>query len=380
MRGLPLGLSRDNLLITISMLLWGSGDGLWYYIQPLYVKSLGANSLQIGFVLSMAPVLMVFGLIPVGMLADRYGRKRTMLGGYIVGIVAVLLLAVARDWRESIVGFLLYYGSACSLPAVHAYVAHGAEGKDLNRTFSMLYSAFAAGLIVFPAVGGWLGEVAGFTTVFAVAAVFYALSTIAAAGVTEQPVGAAVSGFGFREVLSNRHLLLVSSLNVFVFLALYLGQPFAPNYLQEVVGLELFWIGLLGSVHAAGATVLGVALGRLSEGVWGFIVGQGLVFLSLLALLRFQAIPLLMVSFFLRGAYSACRSLALAQTGRVLGETRIGLAYGIFNTAFNLSWVLAPYMAAWLYTSRADLPFVVSAGMIAVMMALSTALLRGDAA
>ncbi|HUW95250.1 MAG TPA: MFS transporter [Anaerolineae bacterium] len=155
-----------------------------------------------------------------------------------------------------------------------------------------------------------------------------------------------------------------------------MGQPFAPNYLQEVVGVEIFWIGFLGSAHALGATVLGVWLGRLSEGVAGFVVGQGLVLASLLILVNFHAIPVLLVSFFLRGAFNACKALALAQAGKTVGETNSGLAYGVLNTALNLSWVLAPYTAAWLYTAGPDLPFLSSAAMIAVMMVVSWVLLR----
>jgi MFS family permease len=371
------GLGRDNSLMMLSMALWGSGEGMWYYIQPLYVKSLGATSLQIGFVLSVAPTLMVLGFIPVGILADRYGRKKTILGGSAAGTLAVLLLAAARDWRQSIIGFLLYYGSGCCLPAIHAYVAHGTPHKDLNRIFAMLYSAFAVGLIVFPTIGGWVAERAGFVPVFLAAGLFYGLSTLAVARVREQPVDQSLSGSRFQEVASNRNLLLISTLAVFIFFALYLGQPFAPNYLEEVVGLELPWIGFLGSVYALGATVLGVVLGRVSEGVAGFIVGQGLVLASLIIFLRAQTLPLLSVSFFLRGSFSACRSLALALTGRVVRATSVGLAYGVFNTALYVSMVLAPYVAGWLYTSRPELPFLLSAVMITAMMPLSVILRRG---
>lgn len=334
--------------------------------------------MQIGLVLSLAPVVMVFGFIPVSILADRYGRKKTLVGGSVAGTLAVLLLAAAGDWRQSILGFLLYYGSGCCLPAIHAYVAHGSGGKDLNRVFTMLYSAFTLGLIVFPTIGGWLAERAGFGAVLIVAGFFYALSTLVATQVTEQPVDPSPVGFGFREVLSNRRLLLVSSLAVVIFFALYLGQPFAPNYLEEVVGVELAWIGFLGSVHALGATVLSLWLGRLTEGVGGFIVGQGLVLVSLLVFLRSRALPLLTVSFFLRGAFNACRSLALALTGRVVSTTSVGLAYGLFNTTFSVSMVLAPYVAGWLYTSRPDLPFLVSVAMIGLVMPLSLVLAKGD--
>jgi len=371
-----LGLSRDNFLVMLSMLFWGAGEGLWFYVQPLYIKSLGADSLEIGFVLSLAPVLMVLILIPSGILADRHGRKKMMVGGSVMGTVAVLLLASARDWRQSIVGFLLYWGSTGCLPAFHAYVAHASDRKDLNRNFSLIYAAFAVGMIIFPTVGGFLAERVGFPLALCTAAAFYAVSTLLVVAVREQPVAPTTAGFGLRDVLSNSRLMIICTVSVFIFLAMFLGQPFAPNYLEEVVGLELVWIGFLGSAHALGATVLGVVLGKLSEGVAGLVVGQALVLVSLLLLLRFQAIPVLALSFFLRGAFNACRALTLGQMGKLVGETASGLAYGLLNTAMGLPWVLAPYMAAWLYTSRPALPFMVSAVMIAVMMMVSVVLLR----
>jgi MFS family permease len=372
-----LGLDRDNFFIMLSMLFWGAGEGLWFYLQPLYVKGLGADSLQIGFVLSLAPVLMILVLIPSGILADRYGRKKMMIAGSLMGTVAVLLLALARDWPQSIIGFSLYWASTGCLPAFHAYVASASDRKDLNRNFSLMYAAFAVGLIVFPTIGGAMAEKVGFPVALVTAAAFYAVSTVLVVAVQEQPVIPASPGFGFREVLSNGRLIILCVVSVFIFLALFLGQPFAPNYLEEVVGLDLVWIGFLGSAHALGATLLGVALGRLSEGVGGLVVGEALVLASLLILLGSQAIPFLALSFFLRGAFNASRALALGQMGRIIGESASGLAYGLLNTAMGLPWVLAPYMAAWLYTWRPALPFAASAAMIAVMM-IVTAVLLGD--
>ena len=374
-----MGLSRDNILIFLAMLLWGSGEGLWYYVQPLYIKSLGADPLEIGVVMSLGPVLMVLGFVPVGIIADRYGRKRTMLGGCTVGVLAVVLLALAQDWRQSIPGFALYFGSACCLPAFQSYVASASEGKNLNLSFSLMYAAFALGLVIFPTVGGWLAEAAGFSSVLALAAVFCSVSTLTVALVAEQPVRGSPRGVGLGEVLSNKHLMLLCVLSVFVFSALYLGQPFAPNYLQEVVGIDLAWIGFMGSAHALGATALGVGLGRISEGIAGFILGQALVGVSLVLMLNTRAIPLLFMAFFLRGAYNAVRALSLGLAGKAVGENSAGLAYGMLNTAMGTPMVFAPYVAAWLYTVRTDLPFRVSAGMIAVMILVSVWLLRGSA-
>jgi len=93
-----LGLSRDNLLILVSMLLWGSGEGLWYYVQPLYIKSLGADSLEIGLVMSLGPVLWA-----TGSGADVMRRiAAPMVGGVVTSFVGGLLVfpAMYFIWRS----------------------------------------------------------------------------------------------------------------------------------------------------------------------------------------------------------------------------------------------------------------------------------------
>jgi predicted MFS family arabinose efflux permease len=47
-------LSRDNRLMALALFLWASGEGLFAYIQPIYVQQLGASPVQIGGVLSLA--------------------------------------------------------------------------------------------------------------------------------------------------------------------------------------------------------------------------------------------------------------------------------------------------------------------------------------
>jgi len=122
-------LSRDNRLIALSILLWGSGEGLWIYILPLYIKGLGASPVQIGLVLSIAAVAMMATSIPAGFLADRYSRRKMILGGYLLGTLAIIFLASAQDWRQSILGFLLYYASAYCIPIISSYVADAGAAR-----------------------------------------------------------------------------------------------------------------------------------------------------------------------------------------------------------------------------------------------------------
>jgi len=368
-------LSRDNRLIALSILLWGSGEGLWIYIQPLYIKGLGASPVQIGLVLSIAAVAMMATSIPAGFLADRYSRRKMILGGYLLGTLAIIFLASAQDWRQSILGFLLYYASAYCIPIISSYVADAGAGQDLNRVFTVVFSCYSFGLTVSPILGGWLGEGLGLRSVFWLSALFFASAICVVFFVAEQPVASRSVSLDYRGLLSNRSFLLLSFLFLLLFLVLYLGQPLAPNYLEEVLGLDLPWIGLLGSAHSLGAALLALWLGRFKGG-WGLILAQGLVLLSLVLLLQAPLLPLLLVSFFLRGAFTASRSLSSALVGKVAGKGSLGLAFGILSTVSGLALVVAPYIAGRLYALRPDLPFLASIASIPAVMLLTTIVLR----
>jgi hypothetical protein len=150
------------------------------------------------------------------------------------------------------------------------------------------------------------------------------------------------------------------------------ASPFAPNYLTDVTGLRLGWVGFLGSAHALGAFVLGIALGRWRAGPrWGLIATQGLVGLSFILLLRTDAIGLLTGAFFLRGAYNASRSLASAWMGETMGRWSLGLAYGVLSTVYGVANMLATYAAGWMYAARPALPFALAAGVVPAAMLLT---------
>ena len=367
-----LGLTRDNRLITLSLLLWGLGEGLFFFIQPWYIGELGADPTQIGGVLALAGIVTAATYLPGGIISDRLDRRLTMIGGYAVGTIAVLVMAIARHWHTLVPGLLLYAISGYCIPAIYSYVTHAAEGEDLTQTLTTVFAAYSLGLTPSPAIGGWLVELVGMRLTYVVAAGCFMAATLAVSRVARQPKPDGSQRAAGREMAKNRAFLVLSAVFMLVFFVTYLGQPFAPNYLAEVTGLRLGWIGFLGSTHALGAFVLGLALGRWRAGPrWGLIAAQGLVGLSFVLLLRTDAIGPLSVAFFLRGAYAATRSLAAAWLGDVLGRQSLGLAYGVLSTVFGIANVVAPYAAGWLYAARPALPFLVAAAAVPATMLLT---------
>lgn len=371
-----MGLSRDNRLVTLSLLLWGLGEGLFFFIQPWYIGELGAEPRQIGGVLALAGVVTTLTYLPGGILSDRIDRKLTMTGGYVLGIVAALAMAMTRDWRGLIPGLLLYALSGYCIPAIDSFVAHAAEGRDLGRTFTTVFGAYSLGLTPSPAIGGVLVELIGMRGTYLVSAACFATATLIVTQVQRQPIPDGGARLFPRHLITQRSFLGLSGLFLLIFFATYLGQPFAPNYLDEVTGLSVGWIGFLGSAHALGAFVLSLLLGRWRPGPrWGLIAAQVLVAASFILLLRSDAIAVLTLAFLMRGAHAAARSLTTAWIGDVLLGVELGTGFGILNTVYGVSLVGAPYLAGWLYDIRPDLPFLVAAGAVGI-----TTLLTGLAA
>jgi MFS family permease len=365
-------MNRDTRLLALALLLWGFGEGLFLYIQPLYIERLGASPVQIGGLLSAMSIVSAAGFIPGGLLADRLPRKWVMWGGWVLGLTATLLIGSARTWAGLIPGLLLYALSAYCMPAINAYLAHAVGGRSLARTFTTVFAGYAAGGLISPTVGGWLAGVTTMRAVYFAAAAFFALSALTVLQVSPQPVPSRVArGRRWRSLLDGRFLRF-AALAWLAFVAMYVGFPLAPNFLADVRGWDVARIGTLGSFQALGTMLLTLLLGRLGDRhrARGLVAGQALVWGSALLLLLTGAFPASALAYLLRGAYQGCRSLAQARASGLGGEAGRGLLLGATETTIAAAQVAAPYVAGWLYAGDPAYPFVASLALIPVALLL----------
>ena len=57
-------MSRDLLLMAVSLFTWGIGEGMFIYFQPLYLEKWGANPVEIGAILGAMGVAMAVAQAP----------------------------------------------------------------------------------------------------------------------------------------------------------------------------------------------------------------------------------------------------------------------------------------------------------------------------
>lgn len=361
--------NRDLLFIYLSVFLWGVGLYLYFYLQPLYITQLGATPAQVGLALGLGSFVVTFLYAPVGLWADRHGRKTVMLIGWSLGTLATFGMALAPDWRWFIPALSIYTLSNFAVAVLYGYISACAPPEQRGQAFALSASAISIGSIITPAIGGWLGERFGLRTVYLIAAIFYALSTLALAPLRNQPPEPRATSANARQLLSSRSFLSQIVFVFCLFFAVDVGVVLAPKFLEEVRGLSVNQIGWLGTFSAIGAALLVYLLSKLpSDGDWALMLGQLLALLGLLLLAITGLFPLLIVAFFMNPGNRLVRPPVLLRMSRLLDPSNLSFGLGIQQTAIQLGLALSPTVAGILYARNPAWPLY--AGMAALVVTL----------
>jgi MFS family permease len=373
-------LSRDLRAMYVSSFLWGFGASLFWYIQPLYIESLGATAEQIGLVLAAGGFGVTFLYIPIGLWADRRGRKPVIVAGWGLGAVATFAMAAVPDWRWLIPALVVYQLSNFAMPAYHGYVAASQHEGSVLRTFAILSSASAIGSILSPAVGGWIGEAWGLRAVYLTAAGFFTLSTLALIPLTDQAVSpSSVAGRGdARRLVANPLFLWQIAFAFLLFMGIELGQVMAPKFLADVRGLSIGQIGWLGTVGSVGIILLSLLLGQLRvERPWALVACQSVAILATLLLLFTPLMPFLVLAYFVHGSNRLIRPFMIGRLARSLDQATLSFGYGFYETAMRLGLAAAPFVAGLLYARAPSLPLAVGAAFLSATLLLTFTLPGG---
>jgi len=138
-------------------------------VLSLFAQSLGASPEAIGFIVSASTLTGVFLKWPAGALSDLYDRRWLLLVGLLAFALPPFCYLLITDVRWLVVlRFAHGVATAVFAPIALAVVA------DLRReargaAYGAYTAATQAGAMLGPLLGGWLLQVAGFSTAFVTA-------------------------------------------------------------------------------------------------------------------------------------------------------------------------------------------------------------------
>jgi MFS family permease len=341
-------MSRDLLLLTISLFTWGLGEGLFIYFQPIYLQQLGADPLAIGAILGGMGVAMTVAHVPAGYAADRWGQRPVMWASWILGLAAIWMMALANSLFPFVVGVLVYGLTSFVSAPMNSYIA-GARGQwSVGRALTIVMGTYYFGAVAGPFLGGIIGQAWGIKSIYLVAGCIVLLSTAIIFLIRPQQLHPHPETGGRLRLIADRRFTGLLLIIFTAMLAMNLPQPLTPNFLQNQRHLSLATIGQLGSFGNLGNAVLLLALGSLPGSI-GLLLGQ--VSMGLFSLLLWQGTGLVWygLGYFFIGGYRLCRSMFLALARPLLHPSEVGLAFGTIETVNGLTIILASLLAGFLY-------------------------------
>jgi MFS family permease len=114
------------------------GGSLFGVVQQLYLLTHGFSSGDIGSIMMMRAISSTLFTIPMGVLADRYGRKKIFLLGQPIGALSLLLNLTANSPELFHLAFLLMGVSSATGVVWTPLYSSFFSRKDMDRAFSLL--------------------------------------------------------------------------------------------------------------------------------------------------------------------------------------------------------------------------------------------------
>ncbi len=133
----------------------------------LYAASVGIPAWQIGVILGVQLVSIVFAKPVMGRLSDRVGRRRVILPGLLIGATSVVLLPVfANAAGLSLLSLVFGLGFATVTSSTAALVADLTKDGRYGSSMGVLRTVMDVGQSIGPVLTGFVVGVAGYASAF----------------------------------------------------------------------------------------------------------------------------------------------------------------------------------------------------------------------
>ncbi|MBS7697613.1 MULTISPECIES: MFS transporter [unclassified Chelatococcus] len=357
---------------------------------PLLPAHFGVGFIEIGLALTVFNLVTLVAQTPIGFLTDRYGPRRLLIGGLVLGGASFIGLAVTETYPLLLIGMAFAGLANCVYhPADYAWLSHGIDGGRMGKAFSFHTFAGYFGGAVAPAVLLGVAAFGGVPMAFAVAGGIGCVVAILIARMPEDsphaprrapatpaPIAADAST-GVKALLSPAILVLIV---LFMLLNLSTGslQNFSVSALTTGYGVDLVMANtaLSGFLFASafGVLVGGVLADRTSR--HGYVAaaafGVTAVLVAIIAVTRLPAaalVVMLTLAGFLSGVIAPSRDMLVRAAAPRGAEGRV---FGIVTTGFNIANFSGPLFFAWLLDrGLPSFVFAATAGFMVLTVALT---------
>lgn len=208
----------------------------------------------------------------MGVLADRYGRRKIMAFGLFSLFLGMAGMALASGWWAAMPMILVGIAVNALLPAQQAYISDLAPFERRGRALASVDISFAfSGMAIMPLIG-WLMDSWGWRTPFVILsglsllAAFVIWKQLPAAGDRSQSVDHPVAIW---QVVRRRNVLAAVIVSMLFFVAVGIFMTFWSIWLSADYDFDAVSLGLvattIGAAELSGAVTSGLFIDRVGK-------------------------------------------------------------------------------------------------------------------
>ncbi len=180
-KALGKGEKKSLLFLLASIVLWFFGYNAVTSKYSVYAANILDKDYNLTLIIAQAGAIAAY--LPVGMIASKIGRKKTILAGITMLATAFTVASFIRSNSPSLVMNLLFLlaGIAWATISVNSFpmVVEMCSGSDIGKYTGFYYTASMAAQTATPMISGWVMDRTGTMTVlFPYAAIFVALAFV----------------------------------------------------------------------------------------------------------------------------------------------------------------------------------------------------------
>ena len=171
---------RSLILILASVVFWFMGYNAVTSKYSVYASNVLHKDYNTTLLIANAAALIAY--LPVGMVASKIGRKKTILAGIAMLTVSFVVAAFLRENSPGMLMNIMFALAGIGWATINVnsfpMVVELSRGGDVGKYTGFYYTASMAAQTITPYLSGLLMDKAGMTSLFPYAAVFVFLSSV----------------------------------------------------------------------------------------------------------------------------------------------------------------------------------------------------------
>jgi MFS transporter, DHA1 family, multidrug resistance protein len=374
------------LILCIEGMLMLMGMGQVSPILALYARQFGINMAMVGLIITTFAFASAVVDIPAGRIADRLGRRPTLIAGSLVLAVGSVGCALAPDYWLFLAcrfvqgtGYALYTTTAMIMLADISTVNN--RGSNMALYMGSTWIGFGLG----PISGGFIGEYFGLPAVFYVYAFFCLVAAVWAylrlpetrpsnpevmAKEAPEQIPAARTRLSIKDLLVNPNFVLICIISFCIFFTNNGSRyEILPLLSHDRLGLSPGEIGVAVTVIAAVNIIVLLVIGRISDKVGRkptVLPGCILIAAALVMWLLSTNYQFMILSCVVFGiGIGITGPTPAAYVADILSGQNSSTGMSVFRAACDLGFVVGPVCQGWLADlSGYALPLIFNAALL----------------